>query len=117
MPIFAWSSQARGFFSGRYTPDMMGETQDQQNVIRTYFSDANWERYRRAEELARRKGCTLQQLTLAWVLHQPFDVYALIGPASVAELDNSLGALEVELTPDELAWLDLEAAPAPAAVC
>jgi 1-deoxyxylulose-5-phosphate synthase len=111
MPVFAWSSQARGFFSGRYAPGMIGGTPDQQNVIRTYFSDANWERYRRAQELAEGKRCTLQQITLAWVLHQPLNVYALIGPASVAELDNSLGAVDVELTADEVAWLNLEPAP------
>jgi len=115
MAVFAWSSQARGFFSGRYTPGMTGETTDQHNVIRTYFSEANWERYRRAEELAREKSCTLQQITLAWVLHQPFNVYALIGPASVAELDDSLGALDIELSADEVAWLNLEPAPASAA--
>jgi aryl-alcohol dehydrogenase-like predicted oxidoreductase len=109
MPIFAWSSQARGFFSGRYSPDLTeGATQDAQNVIRTYYSDANWERYRRAEELGRQKGVTRQQVALAWVLHQPLDVYALIGPATVAELDDCLGALDVELTPDEIAWLNLE---------
>jgi aryl-alcohol dehydrogenase-like predicted oxidoreductase len=112
MPLFAWSSQARGFFSGRFAPGMSGETPDQQNVIRTYFSDANWERYRRADELAKRKGCTLQQIALAWVLHQPLNLYALIGPASVAELDNSLGALDVELSADEVAWLNLEPAAA-----
>jgi 1-deoxyxylulose-5-phosphate synthase len=114
MPVFAWSSQARGFFSGRYTPEMTGETTDQENVIRTYFSAANWERYRRAEDLATRKGCTLQQITLAWVLHQPVNVYALIGPASVSELENSLGALDVELDAVELAWLNLEPVPTPA---
>ena len=89
---------------------MIGETNDQRNVIRTYFSDANWERYRRADDLASRRGYSLQQITLAWVLHQALDVYALIGPATVDELENSLGALEVELTPDELAWLNLERA-------
>jgi aryl-alcohol dehydrogenase-like predicted oxidoreductase len=114
MPVFAWSSQARGFFSGRYTPGMQGASADQKNVVRTYFSEANWERYRRAEELAARKGCTLQQITLAWVLHQPLNLYALIGPATVSELDNSLGALDVSLSADEAAWLNLESAPAPA---
>jgi aryl-alcohol dehydrogenase-like predicted oxidoreductase len=109
MPVFAWSSQARGFFSGRYAPDTTGETADQQNVIRTYYSEANWERYRRADDLARHKGCTLQQVALAWVLHQPLEIYALIGPATVAELENCLGALEVELSPDEVAWLNLQA--------
>jgi aryl-alcohol dehydrogenase-like predicted oxidoreductase len=109
MAIFAWSAQARGFFSGRYSPEKTeGETTDQQNVIRTYFSEGNWERYRRAEELAKEKGCTRQQVVLAWVLHQPFDLYALFGPATVGELEDSLGALEVSLAPDEVAWLNLQ---------
>jgi aryl-alcohol dehydrogenase-like predicted oxidoreductase len=109
LPVFAWSAQARGFFSGRYRPDLTeGATADAQNVIRTYYSDANWERYRRADELAERKGCTLRQVALAWVLHYPLEVFALVGPANVAELDDCLGALDVELTPDEMAWLNLE---------
>ena len=125
MPIFAWSSQARGFFSGRYAPEMAGDLaaklphfdeqpmpeRDQQNVFRTYFSEANWERYRRAESLAGEKGCTLQQITLAWVLHQPLDLYALIGPATASELDDCLGALDVTLTEEELAWLNLQKEP------
>jgi aryl-alcohol dehydrogenase-like predicted oxidoreductase len=122
MPVFAWSSQARGFFSGRYRPELADEfrakqpkfdelplpERDQLNVFRTYYSDANWERYRRADELANEKGCTLQQITLAWVLHQPLNLYALIGPATVDEMDNSLGALDVRLSADELAWLNLQ---------
>lgn len=111
MPIFAWSSQARGFFSGRYTAGMTGETMDQQNVIRTYFSDENWERYRRAESLAGEKGFNLRQIALAWVLHQPLELYALIGPASVEELDDCLGALDVRLTEEELLWLNLQKEP------
>ncbi len=108
MPVFAWSAQARGFFSGRYKPELTeGVTTDAQNVIRTYYSSDNWERYRRADELAELKGCTLRQVALAWVLHSPLDVFALIGPATVAELDDCLGALDVELTPAEVAWLDL----------
>jgi aryl-alcohol dehydrogenase-like predicted oxidoreductase len=125
LPVFAWSSQARGFFSGRYTPEMASELaekqphfddlspvdRDRMNVIRTYFSEANWERYRRAESLAQEKGVTLQQVTLAWVLHQPINLYALIGPATTSELDNSLGALDVVLSEEELAWLNLQKEP------
>jgi aryl-alcohol dehydrogenase-like predicted oxidoreductase len=81
------------------------------NVFRTYFSEANWERYRRAESLAKAKGRTLQQITLAWVLHQPLNLFALIGPATTSELDNSLGALDVQLSEEELAWLNLQKEP------
>jgi aryl-alcohol dehydrogenase-like predicted oxidoreductase len=124
-PVFAWSSQARGFFSGRYTPEMAAELKekqpkfdeltpperDQLNVFRTYFSEANWERYRRAESLATEKGCTLQQITLAWVLAQPLNLYALIGPATTSELDNSLGALDIVLSEEEISWLNLQKEP------
>jgi len=109
MPLFAWSSQARGFFSGRYAPDRRDiEGMDPQNVIRTYYSDDNWERYRRAEELARAKGVTIAHIVLAWVINQPLKVFALFGPATVGELQDSLGALEVKLSEPELAWLNLQ---------
>jgi 1-deoxyxylulose-5-phosphate synthase len=88
---------------------------DPQNVVRTYYSDANWERYDRAGELAREKGCTRQQVVLAWALHQPMNLYALIGPATVSELDDCLGALEVSLSEEEVRWLNLESERVPAA--
>ncbi len=42
------------------------------------------------------------------MLHQPFPVLALIGPRLINETKSSLEALRVELTPRELAWLNLE---------
>ena len=104
MPVLAWSSQARGFFSGRFSP---GEGPDP-DVLRTYDTPDNWERLARTHELARELGCTHTQVALAWVLHQPFPVYALIGPHSRAELEDCLGALDVALTAEQIAWLNLE---------
>jgi aryl-alcohol dehydrogenase-like predicted oxidoreductase len=105
MPLFAWSSQARGFFTGLFSPD----NREDETIVRVYYSDDNWERLRRAGELGKRKGgYSANQVALAWVLHQPFPVFPLIGPASVAELENSVAALEIELTPEEVAWLNLE---------
>jgi 1-deoxyxylulose-5-phosphate synthase len=97
LPVVAWSSQAAGFFAG-VRSDL---------VERVYVDDENLERLRRAEELAARKGCSATQVALAWVLHQPFPTYAVIGPRSVAELRECAAATELELTPDECAWLDL----------
>lgn len=103
MPLFAWSSQARGFFSGRFHP---GKDTDA-TVTRVYYSDTNWGRFRRAEEFGKRRGrFTANQVALAWVLRQPFPVFALIGPHNVDELRSSLAALELSLTPDECRWLE-----------
>lgn len=98
LPVFAWSAGAGGFFAGVQDPE----------VERVYGTEANCERRRRGEELAREKGATATQVALAWVLHQPFPTFAIIGPRSVEELGESLPALDVKLTPAEVRWLDLE---------
>jgi 1-deoxyxylulose-5-phosphate synthase len=100
MPLFAWSSQAGGWFSGRYSPDA--------DIVRVYNSADNRERLRRARELGVAKGVDANAIALAWVLHQPFPTWALIGPRNVEELETSVAALDVALTAGEVRWLDLE---------
>ena len=99
LPLFAWSSQAGGFFAGRRD----------ELVDRVYADERNLERLRRAHELGEREGFSANEVALAWVLHQPFPTYAIIGPRSVPELHESVACLGVELTGDEVRWLDLEA--------
>jgi aryl-alcohol dehydrogenase-like predicted oxidoreductase len=99
MPMFAWSAQARGFFAGHGS----------ESVARVYDSADNRERRRRAAEVAERVGCTTNQVAIAWVLTQPYPVYAVIGPRTVEQLREAIGALDVELAPDEAHWLDLRA--------
>jgi aryl-alcohol dehydrogenase-like predicted oxidoreductase len=107
MPLFSWSSQARGFFSGRFQP----ETLDNELIERVYAEPGNWERLRRAEELGRARGFSAIQVSLAWVLGQPFPVFPLIGPATVEELESCVEALDLELSAAERAWLDLQPLP------
>ncbi|MGQ9682794.1 MAG: aldo/keto reductase [Anaerolineae bacterium] len=108
MPLFAWSSQASGFFTGRYRPEDASDPACAE-VARTWFNDANWQRLERAQDLAARKGVTATQVALAYVLEQPLNVFALIGPRTLEETRTSAQALEVRLKPEELAWLNLEA--------
>jgi len=98
MPVFAWSSQAAGFFAGVDGPE----------ILRVYGGEDNLERLRRARELGERIGHTANEVALAWVLAQPFPTYAIIGPRTVDELQRSVAALQIELTPDERHWLNLE---------
>lgn len=101
-PLFSWSSQGGGFFSGRFTP----VNREDANMVRVYYSDRNWERYRRAEQLAKELGATTVQIALAWVLNQPdLLTFPLIGPRNLEELESSLDAAELTLTPEQVAWL------------
>ena len=93
MPLLAWSVQARGYFFGRSGPE----------VLRVYDNPLNRERRRRAEEAGERLGRTTAQMALAWVLHQPFPVYACFGARDAAQVREAFGALEVD--PEALAGL------------
>jgi aryl-alcohol dehydrogenase-like predicted oxidoreductase len=107
LPLFAWSSQATGFFSGRYA-------REDRNIpgigpiVSTWFNEGNFERLERARQLAVHKGVTSNQIALAYVLCQPFPTFALIGPQTIDELADSLVALDIALTPQEMRWLNLE---------
>ena len=103
VPLFPWSSQARGFFAGRADPADRSDAE----LVRCFYSDANFERLRRVRELARGFGVPPTAVALAYVLHQPFPTFPLIGPRTLDETRSSLVALDVELTPEQLAWLDL----------
>jgi aryl-alcohol dehydrogenase-like predicted oxidoreductase len=99
MPMFAWSAQARGFFAGH----------ESESAVRVYDNEANRERRRRAEAVGERLACNANQVALAWVLAQPYPVYAVIGPRTVDQLHEAVGALSVSLTEDDVRWLDLRA--------
>ncbi len=103
MPLFAWSSQARGFFAGRAHP----EDRSDPGLVHCWYSDDNFRRLDRARELAEKKGVLPIHIALAYVLHQPFPTFALIGPRRLSETRSSFAALEIDLTPEEVAWLDL----------
>jgi aryl-alcohol dehydrogenase-like predicted oxidoreductase len=45
-------------------------------------------------------------VALAYVLSQAFPLFALIGPANMAEIRTSFDALDVDLTPREIGWLE-----------
>lgn len=54
------------------------------------------------EKIASEKGITLSQLAIAWVLAQGEDIIALVGSRTVAQISDSLKAIDVKLTKDDL---------------
>ncbi len=56
--------------------------------------------------LAAAKRVSLSQYSLSWVVNQPGITSAIIGPRTLAQLEDNLGALEVSLGPDDFAQID-----------
>ena len=104
IPLLAWSSQARGFFTDRAAPDK----RDDEQLVRCWYADDNFQRRERAYALAKKKGVPPIAIAAAYVLAQPFPTFALIGPRILSETVSSLVCLGVTLTPKECAWLNLE---------
>lgn len=127
--LLAWSSQARGFFS-RADERLLERTRvaraarvalrralgatgstlggwEQDEFVRCWYSRDNFRRLGRARELAQERGISPAAIALAWLLSQPFPTFALIGPATIRELEDSIQALTVRLTAHDLQWLEL----------
>ena len=90
---------------GRY--DRAGrDKMDDEEIVRVWYSERNFERRDRAIELAEKLGRQPIHIALAYVLAQPFPVIPLIGPRNLTELEDSLSALNIELTPEQVKWLE-----------
>ncbi len=118
MALMPWSSQARGFFTpwaeevmqhtGRENPVITGVQPTMAELAETWFSEDNFERRRRAVSLAEERGVSPIQIALAYVISQPFPCFPLIGPRQISETRGSLAAIDIELSPAECRWLNLE---------
>jgi aryl-alcohol dehydrogenase-like predicted oxidoreductase len=103
--LLAWSSQARGFFvEGRAHPDK----RDDEELVRCWYSADNFQRLDRVNELAKKRNVLPINIALAYVLHQPFPTFALIGPRQLSETRTSFAGLDIKLSADEVAWLNLD---------
>jgi aryl-alcohol dehydrogenase-like predicted oxidoreductase len=113
----AYSPLGRGFLTGRYRSAEDLVEGDRRRVM-PRFQDGNLERNLlladEVRSLAERKGVTAAQLALAWVHSRGVDIIPIPGTKRRRYLEENVGALEVELTGDELRLLD-EAFPSGAA--
>ena len=111
MPLLAYSPLASGFFSGRFRRDnlqIFGEREWDEIVVRTYANEANFQRLDRASILAEEKGLTAAQIAVAFVMNQPLNIFAIVGPHTSEKFQANIEASEIQLTPKEMAWLDLK---------
>jgi aryl-alcohol dehydrogenase-like predicted oxidoreductase len=108
-----YSPLGRGFLTGRFKRfEDLAEDDYRRKSPR--FQGENFQRnldlLRRIEEIAKEKGCTAAQLALAWVLAQGEDIVPIPGTKQRKYLEENVGALNVQLTKEDLERID-EVAP------
>ncbi|MFC9929506.1 aldo/keto reductase [Streptomyces sp. NPDC127190] len=115
--ITAYGVLSRGLISGHFTPERQLSANDFRAHSPRFQGDNLRHNLNLVEALRRiadRKGTTVAQLAIAWVLARGEDIVPLIGARTRQRLGESLGALDVVLDADDLAAVE-EAVPADAA--
>ena len=109
MPVIAHSALGHGLFSGRLRSTEMERASEvlDEFGMKGLCCEENFERLRRCEELAEKKGLTVAEIALAWVFRSPMNVFPVVSTSSEERLAKNIGAMEIPLTEEECAWLDL----------
>ncbi|MFW6058670.1 MAG: aldo/keto reductase [Phycisphaeraceae bacterium] len=111
--LIPWSPLAGGFLSGKYRRGGDGPAdarftmrRQQGGSVALLESDTAFDIVEGLHRIADRKGCTLSQLALAWCMNQPGITSPIIGPRTMEQLEDNIGAVDVELTDEDREQID-----------
>lgn len=102
MTVFAYTSQAQGVFAKLAEA---GEENLKEGVKRHFLNDGTRSRLERAGRIAAKYGTTVGAVALAFLTSQPFPTIPIVGCRSLEQLERSLEAADVRLTPEDVAYV------------
>jgi aryl-alcohol dehydrogenase (NADP+) len=103
--IIPWSPLARGFLAGNRSKQDWGATTRAKSddfAHDMYYQDSDFEVVNRVGEVAKRRGVPNAQVALAWLLQQPGVTAPIVGATRMQHLEDSVAALALKLTGEEL---------------
>lgn len=110
--IIPWSPLAGGLLTGKYSRDGAPPTDSRfadvanNPRLQARMTEDIFDVIEGLQPLASAKGCTLSQFALAWCMNQPAITSPIIGPRTMTQLEDNLGALEVTITAEDRAQVD-----------
>lgn len=114
--LVPWSPLGGGFLSGKYRPDQKPTTaaegrigvmdDEPEEAWHRRSTDRNWRILEVVGQIADSRGATYSQIAIAWLRAKPAVSSVIIGVRTMEQLEDNLGAAEIDLTPEELAQLD-----------
>jgi aryl-alcohol dehydrogenase-like predicted oxidoreductase len=109
--VIPYSPLAAGFLTDKYKQGQSEPESARINGIkRRYFNDKSWDVHEAVDKMARMRGKSISQVALAWLLINPVITSPIIGPRSLEQLEDNLGAVGWQLTPEEKKALDIVSA-------
>jgi aryl-alcohol dehydrogenase-like predicted oxidoreductase len=106
--MIPYSPLAGGFLTGKYTRDQVpsGARLAQDDRWTRYGTEQNFRVIDALREMGTARGKTVTQMALGWLLTQPFVTAPIVGANTVEQLEESLGAVGLRLTDEEMKRLD-----------
>ncbi|WP_126661491.1 aldo/keto reductase [Haloterrigena salifodinae] len=111
--VLPWSPLAGGFLTGKYERDADPEEgrAASDEFMEKRFTEENWDVLEIVRELAEEKDVSPTQLSLAWLLHKDLVDAPIVGPRTIDHLEENVGALEIDLSDEELERLEAPKTP------
>ncbi len=107
--VIPWSPLARGFLAGNRQKERFGDTVRSKTddfAHHLYYQDTDFAIVDRVISLAQQRKVSSAQIALAWMLHQPGITAPIIGASKMYQLDEALAALNIQLSREELNFLE-----------
>ncbi|MBL0142128.1 MAG: aldo/keto reductase [Betaproteobacteria bacterium] len=116
--VMPWSPLARGFLAGnRAREDKQGGGESRARTddiaLKYYYQDADFAVVDALSALAKSKGVSSAVLAYAWLLHRPGVTAPLVGASKAWQIEEAVKALELKLTPEDMAALEAPYRPHP----
>ena len=110
MPVIAYASLGRGFFSGRMKSEYADHAGDYLDsfAMTGYACSDNFERLRRCEIIAEKHGVTVAQIAMNWIFSHPLNIFAIASMSKADRMKANREALLLQLSDEEIAYLNLE---------
>jgi aryl-alcohol dehydrogenase-like predicted oxidoreductase len=101
--VVPYSPLAGGFFTGKYRRNQaLPDSVRASGIGSSRMNDQNLDTVEKLVEIAAARNSTPARVTLAWLLAQPFVSAPIIGANTTAQLEDLLGAVDLQLEPHEL---------------
>lgn len=110
MPVIAYSSLGRGFFSGRFKA---GDYEEARHCLdsfaqKGYLCEENMQRLQRAEKLAEKYGVSVSEIAMRYVFSSEMNVFAVVSTKSPERLQMNIRAANNPLTKEDVKYLEAE---------
>ncbi|MEM0915421.1 MAG: aldo/keto reductase, partial [Planctomycetota bacterium] len=113
--LIPWSPLAGGMLTGKYRRGQAGpedaRIQADHHRGGMLGNDKAYDVIEAVDAIAQRHGKTPSQVALSWCMHRPGITSPIVGPRTMAQLEDNLGAVDVALTEDDHAELDAVSPP------